>query len=612
MKRIRYLFSYVKPFWKYAGLNIFFNILTVIFGLFSLTMVVPFLQIIFKPETAVNIPSELPAFQADKDTILSIFYYYMNKMVSGNDTAGALLFVCIIIVLLFFLKNFSRYMGMYFLAIVRNGVVRDIRNKVYNKILILPLSYFAREKKGDIMARISSDVREVEWSILASLEMLFREPFAFLFYFFTLFALSTKLTLFSIMLLPVAIWLISYIGKSLKRTSAKVQTRLGVLFSIIEETISGLRIIKGFNAIDFSNKKFREANQGFFKLSNRLYRKTDLAAPMSEFLGAIILVTLIWYGGKLVLTTPGEFSADMFILFILVFSQIIPPAKAFTTAFYHIQKGAASLQRIEYILNAEERIVEIDNPVRKKSFEKSIRYEKVSLQYDGSEVFALHDTTVEIRKGEKIALVGASGAGKSTFVDLLPRFYDTTSGEIFIDDIPVRHCHIEDLRSIFGIVSQETILFNDTIRNNIAFGLSNVNDEQVIHAAKLANAHEFIMNTPDGYNTFIGDRGSKLSGGEKQRISIARAVLRNPDVLLLDEATSNLDTLSETLVQKALDLLMKDRTAIIVAHRLSTVVHADRILVLDKGKIAETGTHRELMQRKGKYYELSKMQAFQE
>lgn len=610
MKRIRYLLQYVKPFWKSALLNIVFNILTVIFGLFSLTMVVPFLQILFKPETAVNIPAEMPEFAYNKDAILNIFYYHMNQLIAANNPASALLFVCVIIVLLFFLKNLTRYMAMYFLATVRNGVVRNLRNKVYKKILILPLSYFAKEKKGDIMSRISSDVREVEWSILASLEMLFREPFTFVFYFFTLFVLSTKLTLFSLLLLPLAIWLISIIGKSLKRTSVKVQTRLGVLFSIVEETISGLRIIKGFNAIDFSDRKFREANQGFYKLSNRLYRKTDLAAPMSEFLGALILVTIIWYGGRLVLSSPESFSADMFILFILVFSQIIPPAKAFTTAFYHIQRGAASLQRIDYVLDAEERIVEAVNPVRKTTLENSIRFENVSLKYDEADVDALHNITVEIKKGEKIALVGASGAGKSTFVDLLPRFYDITSGALFIDEIPISEIHIEDLRSIFGIVSQETILFNDSIRNNIAFGLTGASEEQVIAAAKMANAHDFIMNTPNGYNTLIGDRGSKLSGGEKQRISIARAVLRNPSVLLLDEATSNLDTVSENLVQHALDTLMKDRTAIIVAHRLSTIIHADRILVLDKGGIAEQGNHEELMNKKGKYFELSKMQSF--
>ena len=373
MKKISILLAHTKPFWKNALASIFFNILSVVFGLFSLTMIVPFLQILFKPETAVNIPKTLPEFAMNKDAILDTFYFYMNKIIAGNNPVNALLFICILIVIMFFLKNLCRYLAMYFLAPLRNGVVRNIRNQLYLKILILPLSYFAREKKGDIMARISSDVQEVEWSIVSSLEMLFREPITLIFYFFTLSILSPRLTLFSIVLLPGAIWLISIIGKSLKRTSVKVQTRLGVLFSIIEETISGLRIIKGFNAIDFSNEKFTTANHGFYRLSNRLFRKRDLASPLSEFLGALILVVIIWYGGKLVLSTPETFSADMFILFILLFSQIIPPAKAVTTAFYNIQKGAASIQRINYVLNAEEKIMEDPDPVKKESFDESDR-----------------------------------------------------------------------------------------------------------------------------------------------------------------------------------------------------------------------------------------------
>jgi ATP-binding cassette, subfamily B, bacterial MsbA len=610
MKKIPVLLSHARPFWKKALINILFNILSVIFGLFSLTMIVPFLQILFKPEIAVDIPGTMPEFAMNQDAILNIFYYYMNKIIAGSNAVSALLFICILIVVMFFLKNLCRYLAMYFLAPLRNGVVRNIRNMLYKKILILPLSYFAKEKKGDIMARISSDVQEVEWSIVSSLEMLFREPIALIFYFFTLFVLSPRLTLFSVLLLPVAIWLISVIGKSLKRTSVKVQTRLGVLFSIIEETISGLRIIKGFNAIDFSYDKFTSANHGFYRLSNRLFRKRDLASPLSEFLGAAILVVIIWYGGKLVLNNPESFSADMFILFILVFSQIIPPAKAVTTAFYNIQKGAASIQRINYVLNAEEKIMEARDAFRKTTFEQSIVFDRVSLKYDQSDIDALHSISLSIRKGEKIALVGASGAGKSTFVDLLPRFYDPTEGEVLIDGIPLKQLNIEDLRRLFGIVSQETILFNDTIKNNIAFGLTDVSDHAIETAAKMANAHGFIMKTQEGYQTVIGDRGTKLSGGEKQRLSIARAILRNPPIMLLDEATSNLDTVSEHSVQEALDGLTKDRTAIIVAHRLSTIIHADRIIVLDNGSVVEEGSHSELLEKKGKYFQLYKMQSF--
>lgn len=609
MKKLKKLLSYVKPFWKNALLNIGFNVFSVIFGLFSLTMVIPFLQILFDPQTASVASKIRPEFAFNKDAILDVFYFYMHKMISGASAVSALFFICFLIVLMFFLKNLFRYLAMYFLAPVRNGVVRNLRNQLYNKILILPLSYFAKEKKGDIMARISSDVQEVEWSIMSSLEMVFREPFALIFYFVTLFVLSPQLTLFSIILLPGAIWLISIIGKSLKRTSVKVQNRLGILFSIVEETISGLRIIKGFNAISFSNEKFREANHRFFKLNNRLYRKRDLASPLSEFLGALILVVIIWYGGKLVMTEPEEFSADMFILFILVFSQIIPPAKAFTTAFYNIQKGAASLQRINYVLQAEERIVQIENPVRKQQFDADIRYENVSLMYDESENEALHNINLVINKGKKIALVGHSGSGKSTFVDLLPRFYDVSGGQIFIDNVPINQLHIEDLRQLFGLVTQETILFNDSIKNNIAFGMTGISEEAIIKAAKLANAHDFIMKTHDGYETIIGDRGAKLSGGERQRISIARAILKNPPILILDEATSSLDAVSERLVEEALDSLMENRTAIIVAHRLSTIVRADLIIVLENGRIVEQGTHDQLLQSKKNYYSLFSTQS---
>lgn len=610
MIKLKKLLNFVKPFWKYALLNIIFNILSVVFGLFSLTMVIPFLQLLFKPETAVNIPDQAPVFAMNKDVLLDSFYFYMNQILKSGSQTDALVFICILIVVMFLLKNFFRYMAMYFIANVRNGVVRDLRNMIYGKIIILPLSFFAKEKKGDIMSRFSSDVQEVEWSIVSSLEMIFRDPITIIFYLLTLFTLSSNLTLFSLILLPLAIWLISVIGKSLKRTSAKVQKRMGVLLSVIEETISGLRIIKGFNAIDFSYQKFADLNHGFYRLSNRLYRKRDLASPLSEFLGALILVIVIWYGGKLVITKPEEFSADMFILFILVFSQIIPPAKALSTAYYNIQKGAASLDRINDVLHAEERIIEIENAVRINDFKTEIIYNNVSLIYDESSSAALKGINLTINKGQKIAIVGHSGSGKSTMVDLLPRFYDYTSGNLSIDGIDIKNIKIDDLRKIFGIVSQETVLFNDSIKSNIAFGMESISDEDVIMAAKMANAHDFIMQTPEGYETIIGDRGVKLSGGERQRLSIARAILKNPPILILDEATSSLDTVSELQVQRAIDTLVKDRTAIVIAHRLSTVIHADMIIVLDSGKIVEQGTHEELLKLNGIYFSLFNSQTF--
>jgi len=610
MTKLKKLLKFVSPFWKYALLNIVFNILSVIFGLFSLTMVIPFLQLLFKPETAVNIPDQAPIFAFNKDALLDSFYFYMNQILKSGSQTDALVFICVLIVVMFLLKNFCRYMAMYFIANVRNGVVRDLRNMIYGKIIILPLSFFSKHKKGDIMSRFSSDVQEVEWSIVSSLEMIFRDPITIIFYLLTLFTLSSQLTLFSLILLPLAIWLIGSIGKSLKRTSLKVQVRMGVLLSVIEETISGLRIIKGFNAIDFSYQKFSDLNQGFFKLNNRLYRKRDLASPLSEFLGALILVIVIWYGGKLVLTKPEEFSADMFILFILVFSQIIPPAKALSTAYYNIQKGVASLNRIEEVLNAEERIIEIDNPIRIEDFKNEITYDNVSLVYDDSSSAAVNGISLTIKKGQKIAIVGHSGSGKSTMVDLLPRFYDYSSGKLSIDGIDIKNIKIDDLRKIFGIVSQETILFNDTIKNNIAFSFESINDEDVIMAAKMANAHDFIMQSPEGYDAIIGDRGVKLSGGERQRLSIARAILKNPPILILDEATSSLDTVSEVQVQRAIDTLVKDRTAIVIAHRLSTVIHADKIIVLDSGKIVEQGTHEELLKLHGIYFSLFNSQTF--
>ncbi len=608
MKKIIKLFGYIKAFKKYVVLNIIFNLLAIIFGLFSLTMVVPFLQILFNP-SSVSIPDAMPAFRADKEILLDMLYFYIWKISTKDSVFSVLLFICFSVILLFFLKNFTRYMAMYFIAPVRNGVVRNIRNNIYNKVLILPLSFFSKERKGDIIARFTSDVQEVEWSILSFLEMIFRDPFAIIFYLFTLFIISPHLTLFSVLLLPFSLWLIIYVGKSLRRTSVKVQNKLGSLFSIVEESISGLRIIKSFNAICFSNARFCEENNMFFRLSNRLFRKRDLASPLSEFLGACVLVIIIMYGGKLILDTE-TLTADMFILYILVFSQMIPPAKAITTAFYNIQRGMAPLERIEYILTAQERIVEIAEPEKITNFHNFIRFENVSLKYDDANIEALNNISLEIKKGEKIALVGESGAGKSTLIDLLPRFYDVTSGNIYIDDIHIKNIHIDSLRNLFGIVSQETILFNDTFRNNIAFGLSDITVEQLTTAAKMANAHDFIVNTPNGYDTITGDLGAKLSGGEKQRISLARTILRNRPVLLLDEATSELDSLSENYIQDALQLYMKDKTAIIIAHRLSTIVNTDKIVVMDKGQIVEQGKHQELLDKKGKYYELYKMQMF--
>jgi len=439
------------------------------------------------------------------------------------------------VVILFFLKNLSRYLAMFFLAPLRNGVIRDIRNDIYHRILILPLSYFNEKRKGDIMSRITNDVMNIEWSIMQSLEMMFREPLTIVVFLISLVIISPTLTVFVAVLLPVTGILIAQVGKSLRRTSAKSQVKLGVILSIIEETISGLRIIKGFNAIEITDNKFKDQNNQLTKIMIRLFRKRDLASPMSEFLSTLVLVVILWFGGQLVLSENASLEPTVFIFYVVIFSQLIVPAKAFTEAYYNIQKGVASAERIQEIIDADEVITEKPDAIAKTDFIESIHYRDISFSYE--QEFVLKNINLNIEKGKMIAIVGASGSGKSTLVDLLPRFYDCTKGEILIDGIPVKDLRIDHLRGLMGIVTQETILFNDTVFNNIAFGMEIANGDDVIAAAKIANAHEFIENMPQGYQTNIGDRGAKLSGGQRQRISIARAVLKNPPIMILDEAT---------------------------------------------------------------------------
>ena len=605
MKKLRKIFRYVIPYWGYASLNILFNILSAIFSLVSLTMIVPFLQLLFNQTKLVT---TAPNFTFSAESITNNFYYIVSYIILNYGKEQALLFICILVTFMFLFKNLFRYLGMYFLAPVRNGVVKDIRNELYYKILILPLSYFTEKRKGDIISRMTADVQEIEWSIMSSLEMIFRDPISIIAYLITLFIISPKLSLFVIVLLPVAALLIGRIGRSLRRTSLKGQVKMGELLSTIEETISGLRIIKAFNAIDMSMNRFRRLNQDFTKIMIRLFRKRDMASPLSEFLGIMISVVVLWFGGKLVLNSEENISAENFILYIAIFSQVIVPAKSFTTAIYNIQKGAASAERIDQVMEAEEKIVERADAIPVKSFNKGIEFKNVGFRYESEPV--LENINVHIPKGKTIALVGPSGGGKSTMADLLPRFYDCLEGGIFIDDTDIRSFVISDLRGLMGIVTQETILFNDTVFNNIAFGMDHVTDQDVEQAAVIANAHEFIMELPQGYQTNIGDRGSKLSGGQKQRLSIARAVLKNPPILILDEATSALDTESERLVQDALYKLMQNRTSLVIAHRLSTIQFADEILVLQRGHIIERGTHSQLLALNGVYHKLCELQTF--
>jgi len=608
MKTLGRIFRRMKPYWVFAALNALFNILSIFFSLVSFGLIVPILQMLFK-QTAI--PTESVPFDwtvLNFESLRTNFNYLFGQLIIQFGEERVLVYLGITIIILFLLKNLFRYLAMFFLAVVRNGVVKDLRNNLYSKILILPLGYFSEQRKGDIIARMTADVQEVEWSVLASLEAIFRDPIQILSFMGTLFFISPQLTAFVLVLLPVSGFLIGRIGRSLKRTSAKGQQKMGYLLSIIEETISGLRIIKAFSAIPFAGNRFRKFNQEYFRVMVRLYRKRDLASPLSEFLAAVVVTIVLWYGGRLVLTPGNPLDAATFIAYIVIFSQVIPPAKSITQSYYNIQKGAASMDRIEQVLDEPEVIMEKSDAITKKEFTSRIEYCNVSFRYAVEPV--LRDINLVIEKGKTIAVVGPSGAGKSTLVDLLPRFYDIAEGEIRIDGIPIRNIVIDDLRNMMGIVSQETILFNDTVLNNIAFGMENVSEEDVIMAAKVANAHEFIEKMPQKYQTNIGDRGTKLSGGQRQRLSIARAVLRNPPILILDEATSALDTESERLVQQALENLMKNRTSVVIAHRLSTIQHTDEIVVLQNGFLAEQGTHTDLLARNGVYRKLYDLQTF--
>jgi subfamily B ATP-binding cassette protein MsbA len=504
-----------------------------------------------------------------------------------------------------------KYFAMFFLAPLRNHVVKDLRQNLFDKTLVLPLSFFSEEKKGDIMARMTSDVHEIEWSIMATLEVIFRDPFSIILYLFALVFMSPQLTLFVFVLFPIAGFLIARIGKSLKRTTNRSREQFGGIMAIIEESLGGLRIIKAFTSEKIIGDKFRNQNLVYTNTMIRMYRKIDLSSPMSEFLGTLVLVIVMYFGGKLVLEQSAQLPASLFITYIAVFSQIIPPARALTNAYYNIQRGISATERVSMILEAPELITDSKSPLVITELKESISYNNVSFAYSkGDEGYALKNVSINIKKGKTIALVGQSGSGKSTFADLLARFYDCTQGGIFIDSQNIKDIKLNSLRGILGIVSQESILFNDTIYNNIAFGKENATESQIIEAAKIANAHEFILETPNGYQTNIGDKGGKLSGGQKQRISIARAVLKNPDILILDEATSALDTESERLVQDALEKLLKNRTSIVIAHRLSTIVNADEIIVLNKGEIIERGTHKELLELNSAYKKLYDMQIF--
>lgn len=606
MKSFYKIIRYAVNYKRYALLNIVFNILAVVFELLSMLLFVPFLNILFQ-QTSETI-TEKPVFGLTKDYFESYFNYTINQIIVDNDKTKVLLFVCTLVGVLFFLKNVFRYLAIYFIAVLRTGVVKDIRNELHTKILSLPLLFYSEEKKGDIISRVTTDVQEVEWSILNSLELLFKEPISIILSLTVMITMNPELTLFSLILLPSSGFLIGKLGKSLRRTSGKLQSQMGELLSSVEETLGGLRIIKAFHAEQKIDSKFQNLNNDYTSLHLKMIRKRDSASPMSEFLGSTVMVILAYYGGSLVLNGEENFSGGEFIGYIIIFARLLSPIKAISSAYSIIQKGAASVERIEDLMRAENNIKNADNPIVINQFNSSILYNNVSFAYTNENV--LQNITINIEKGKTIALVGESGGGKSTFADLLPRFYDVSSGSIEIDGTNIKNISIDSLRKLIGVVTQESILFNDTIYNNIGFGAENPTEEQIIEAAKIANAHEFICAQEKGYQTNIGDRGNKLSGGQRQRISIARAVLKNPPILILDEATSALDTESEKLVQDALFNLMKSRTSIVIAHRLSTIQNADEIIVLQKGAVVERGTHTELINHQGVYKRLYDLQVF--
>lgn len=591
--------TYLKPYKGYAFLNIGFNLLAVIFSLASMLLIGPFLSVLFGTQEIIREPV---TWDWSKAAIEHNFNYQVGRIIADHSGQTALLAISIMVVIMFFLKTANIYLANYFMAPIRNGVVKDIRNKIFKKILNLPIGYFTEERKGDVMSRVTQDVQEIEWSIMASLEKFFRDPINIIIFLIGLFLISPVLTIFVIILLPLSALLIGTIGKNLRKSSTKSQQQMGGLMSFLEETLSGLRIIKAFNAQKNMEEGFRERNESYTRTMNQITRRRYLASPLSEFLGAIVIVVLLAYGGNLVLSGAGGLSASAFIAYIAIFSQLLTPAKSFSTAFYHMQKGLASIDRVNEILRTRKSIPEIADPLEIKTLKSAIEYKNVHFAYKDKPV--LKGINLRINKGECIALIGRSGSGKSTMVDLLPRFYDVQSGKLTIDGHNITDLSIHSLRNLIGYVHQDSLLFNDTFTRNIAFGDDQPDMERVRKAARSAFAEEFILDTPNGYESFLGDRGGKLSGGQRQRISLARALYLNPEILILDEATSALDTESERLVQEAISVVMKNRTSIIVAHRLSTIQHANQIYVFRDGEIVEHGTHDELLKINGEYLKL--------
>lgn len=606
MNYFRKILRYAYPYKRFAFLNIFFNVLYALFSTLSFVALIPVLEIIFSDKRTLGPRPVYEGFSNIKDFSQEYLNYFIIENINKYGEFKILMYMVGIIIALFLLKNLSNYLAMFYSTFLRNGVLKDLRNDLYSKVIQFPLAFYSEKRKGDTISRLSGDVDEVKNSVLSVLEMIVREPLTIIFSLVTMLFISAKLTLFVFLFLPISGFLISKVGKSLKRGSLKVQQEQGVFLSILEETMGGLRIIKAFHAENLFQKKFEDSNERFYKYSNSVLNRQNLASPLSELLGIITIGVLLVYGGYLVFV-DRTLEASFFIGYIMLAYNILTPAKAIAKASYSLKRADGSAHRILELLEAENTIVDIKNPVQKEGFDSVISIKNISFKYEDQ--YVLKDFSLEIPKGKTVALVGQSGSGKSTIANLLTRFYDVNKGSIEIDGVDIKNISKKSLRGLMGIVSQDSILFNDSVANNLKIGKPNASETELIEASEISNSYEFIKNLPDGFETNIGDSGNKLSGGQKQRLSIARAVLKNPPIMILDEATSALDTESERLVQDALEKMMKNRTSIVIAHRLSTIQNADNIVVLSKGKIVEQGKHQELLEKKGVYYSLVEMQS---
>lgn len=606
MNYFKKILRFAKPYKIYAILNIISNVFYALFSTLAMISLFPMLNVLFNQTEKIYIKPKWNGISDLKDFVTDSLNFYVTERSEHSDPGEVLMLMVGLIITMFLLKNLFNYLAMYFITFLRNGVLKDLRNELYDKTIELPISYYSEKRKGDTIARITSDVLEIQHSFLSILELIVREPLTIIFTIIAMLAISPKLTLFVFLFLPVSGFLISLIGKSLKRKSDKVQNEQGYFLSILEETLGGLRVIKAFNAESVFAKKFQASTKRFFNFSNSLLNRQNLASPTSEFFGIAAIGVILWYGGQMVLVDK-TLEAELFITYMALSYQILTPAKSISKASYSVKKGNAAAERVLEVLETENPISEIDNPIHQETFNNEVSINNISFKYEDEYVLKNFNLTVE--KGKTVALVGQSGSGKSTIANLVTRFYDVNEGNISIDGNNIKNLSKKSLRGLLGLVTQDSILFNDTVKNNIGLGKENATDEEIIAAAKIANAHDFIMDLPKGYDTNIGDSGNKLSGGQKQRLSISRAVLKNPPIMILDEATSALDTESERLVQDALEKMMKNRTSIVIAHRLSTIQNADTIVVLLKGEIVEQGTHAELLELNGTYKKLVQMQS---